>query len=164
MSGYHEDVIVASFFGHDHVDTFSIMKDTDGGSGASIAFKAGSGSPRNDHNPSVTLWKYSAEAPFTILDKYVFYYDLAKANKNGSINWMNLYHMTTEYNISDCSTASMQGLAEKLAVFKSDAWNAFYENMYAKAEGHTCSEAGHKKKMCSMNNVYSKQADACQDM
>ena len=72
FDGYN-DLIVGSFYGHNHLESVRLIKDTMGGNGAHVAFLTSSVVPRSFVNPTITMYKYKKSYPFTILDRIPFY-------------------------------------------------------------------------------------------
>ena len=88
LAEYQGNPIVAGFYGHNHIVSFRLMRasDTDPKSGdaASVIFTSGAVSPLIE-NPSVTLFKYSRDYPFTILDQTVYFFGLFRHSRDSFV-------------------------------------------------------------------------------
>lgn len=93
-----QDVITASFYGHLHYDSFRIYR---GKNGTSAGFLT-SGTSTREINPSVTMYEYSLDPPFTIIDRTNYYLDLDESNEKDTAVWKLAYHWKDLFGLKVC--------------------------------------------------------------
>lgn len=159
FDGYN-DLVVGSFYGHNHLESFRIIKDLDGGSGH-VLFLTSSVTPNVDVNPSVTMYKFKKSYPFTILDRIPIYVDIAGTDRaQGSLKWVETQSEAEEYGIEDMSVESIEKFIGNLEV-DDGLFQKFFNRLHLYFEGKTCDETCKKKILCVVNNVYNTKAFEC---
>ncbi|XP_062571431.1 acid sphingomyelinase-like phosphodiesterase 3b [Saccostrea cucullata] len=111
------DIITAQIYGHEHTDSFRILKDTQG-SPVGTLFLAPAVTPWNSslagvgaNNPSLRLYIYN-KTDGTILNYKQYYLDLASLIHGvGNTNWTLEYDAQRDYQLPDLSPKSMNNLA-----------------------------------------------------
>lgn len=159
LDGYN-DVIVASFFGHNHLESLRIIRDLDG-ENSHVAFLTSSVTPKYNVNPSITLYKYKKTYPFTILDRIPYYIDLAATDKaGGEPQWFSAGSEAEAYGIPDMSNSSIVGMVEKMGEDE-DLFMNFYRRINMFKSENKCKKKCRHKLLCVLNNPDNKLAKKC---
>ncbi|XP_067678170.1 acid sphingomyelinase-like phosphodiesterase 3b [Haliotis asinina] len=115
----HSDTIAAHFCGHEHTDSFRLVKDAQGTT-SSLMYLSPAVTPLKSplpgvgaNNPSVRLYHYS-RATSDIVDYQQYYLNLTQANEDQGRQgkWQLEYQATQAYNITDCSPRNFYYLSE----------------------------------------------------
>lgn len=134
LDPYNGDVVVASFYGHVHLDSFRLVR-RGGSARVHPGFLAGSLTPRWWTNPALSVYTYRPAAPFDVLDKEVYTVDLPRANAAGVPAWTPLYRATAAYGVPDLSTPSVLAMAQRLAQ-DANYFAVFHKNIKLGQSGH----------------------------
>lgn len=109
------DVITSQIYGHEHTDSYRILKDPKGAP-IGVLFLAPAVTPWNSslagvgaNNPSIRLYTYNRKDG-TVLNYQQYYLNLASLIK-GTANWTLEYDAKKDYNVGDLSPKSMLNLA-----------------------------------------------------
>lgn len=146
MSGYH-DIIIASFWGHLHVEWWSFIGNPDGGAGKyHPAFLTSTLASKTNSDPSFRLFEYDNKT-FSVLDYTTFYMNLAASNKAGKITWKKMYSAAKDYGLKDLSGPSMLSEYNKMKKNATE-FNRVYKRR--KANTAACSGTCKKKALCAM--------------
>lgn len=175
------DVIVGSFCGHMHYDSFRVVTDSAANTGSSHVWWTTSAiTAHPSQNPSITVFEYNRTKPFGLLDKVVTYFgvlfssiftlsfshfpDLAKANANGTaIVWKELYRASSLYGLKDLSAASMADFVQRMKSDK-NLFNAWYRKIKTDIVTHKCDDdACRKMHLCMLTNFRYAAAAKCME-
>lgn len=145
FEGYH-DIIVASFWGHLHIDWWAFIGELGAAGKYHPAFLVSTLASRTNSDPTVRLFEYD-EASFKVMDFTTFYMNLTDANLKNKITWRKLYKATEDFGISDVSAENMYSEYKKMSADKKE-FNRVYGRR--KAIMSSCSTSCRKKALCSM--------------
>ena len=159
FDGYN-DIIVGSFYGHNHLESVRLIKDMDGKS-AHVAFLTSSVTPATDVNPSVTMYKYKRTYPFTILDRVPIYVDIDATDKaKGELKWFETESEAQEYGIPDMSPESIEKLIANMEA-DDTLFQKFFDRLHLFFKGKTCDASCKHRVLCVVKNVYNVRAFEC---
>ena len=159
FTGFY-DIIVASFFGHVHADSFRIMSDA---SSESLGFLQGGMTPHGE-NPTMGFWSYKSEWPFTLMDRQTFGFNLTQANEIGQIKWEELYRYTEAYGVKDMSVESIKDLVERMKKDDNKMFDKWYSLLVPMMMDQmpTCKTIECKQyHMCVLQNVRVRDLERC---
>ena len=161
LDGYN-DIIVGSFYGHNHLESVRIIKDMDGKS-AHVAFLTSSVTPATDVNPSVTMYKYKRTYPFTILDRVPIYVDIDATDKaKGELKWFETESEAQEYGIPDMSPESIEKLIANMEA-DDTLFQKFFDRIHMYQKGWKCDEKCKHDIMCIIKNPDYSKGKECID-
>ncbi|CAI5441593.1 unnamed protein product [Caenorhabditis angaria] len=116
---FHE-IIEAQFFGHDHVDYFTLffedMNDVNS-KPISVGYAAPSVTTFEYQNPAYRIYEMNPEDKFKIIDFTTYSANLAESSDDKPPKWEKLYSAQEAYNIPDISPSSWNKVAHR--IFKS---------------------------------------------
>ena len=159
LDGYN-DIIVGSFYGHNHLESLRIIKDLSSES-AHVGFLTSSVTPKYHINPSVTLYKYKKTYPFTILDRIPYYLDLAAIDKSkGEPRWISAGSEAQIYGIPDMSNTTIVGLVDRMSEDEELFMN-FYHRIHMLQNNDKCNKKCRHKVLCVVKNPDNKLAKKC---
>jgi len=159
MDGFHGNTIAASFYGHNHINSFKIMRNSDG-SGASVGFLTSSVSPKPLENPSITKFVFDLEAPFTIRERINYYIDIEESNKVGEIVWKKSYSTAENYGLADCSADSMMKFINNMRTDRA-LFDQFYSHLWANYQHRTCDKNCQKQMLCTLEFINMTEVNVC---
>lgn len=159
MDGFHGNTIVASFYGHNHINSFKLLRNRDG-SGASVGFLASSVSPKPLENPSITKYVFDLDAPFTIRERINYYIDLAESNAQGRVVWKRSFSTAESYGLADCSAASMQHFIDTMRTDRT-LFDKFYSHLWANYQHRPCDARCQKQMLCTLESVNITEVNVC---
>ena len=159
FDGYN-DIVVGSFYGHNHLESFRILKDVSS-ENAHVMFLTSSVTPSINVNPSVTMYKYKKTFPFTILDRIPIYVDIVATDKaQGVLKWVETQSEAEEYGIEDMGVENIKKFIARLE--DDDAlFQKFFNRLHLYFQGNGCDETCKKKILCVVNNIYNVKAFEC---
>ena len=105
FEGYH-DIIVASFWGHLHIDWWTFIGKLGVSGKYHPAFLVSTLASKTNSDPSFRLFEYDSES-FVILDYTTFYMNLSEANLKGKITWKKLYSAAKDFDVTVLSANNM---------------------------------------------------------
>jgi len=159
MDGYHGNTIVASFYGHNHINSFKIMRNSDG-SGASVGFLTSSVSPKPLENPSITKFVFDLQAPFTIRERINYYIDIEESNKVGEVVWKKSYSTAENYGLTDCTADSMMKFIENMRTDRA-LFDQFYSHLWANYQHRVCDKSCQKQMLCTLEFINMTDVNVC---
>jgi len=159
MDGYNGNTIVASFYGHNHINSFKIIRNSDG-SGAHVGFLTSSVSPKPLENPSITKFVFDLQPPYTIRERINYYIDIAESNEKGKIIWKKCYSTVENYGLSDCSADSMMGFINRMRTDRS-LFDQFYSHLWANYQHRECDKECQKEMLCTLEFINMTEVDQC---
>jgi len=159
MDGYHGNTIVASFYGHNHINSFKILRNRDG-SGSSVGFLTSSVSPKPLENPSITKYVFDLQPPYTIRERINYYIDLPESNSEGHIIWKKCFSSLEDYGMKDCSADSMLKFINDMRTDRS-LFDKFYSNLWSKYQHRTCDKQCQKQMLCTLEFVNMSDVNVC---
>jgi len=178
----YADIILAVHAGHQHLDSFRLVKGFDGVSTTGIFLAPSitpSRAPRRDgslgpaHNPAMRRIYYNTTSPYTVVDIEQFYLPLTETNRvitdpastNLTQPWKLLYTYRRSYDIPDVSGRS---LSKVLSTFKtSDSAAQFHAYHLYNTVGSThhsnvpCDCACKYAHLCAIEHIDYGASDAC---
>ncbi|XP_059146864.1 acid sphingomyelinase-like phosphodiesterase 3b [Physella acuta] len=165
----YSDIIVATHYGHDHMDSFKILQD-EKGERAVTQFNAPSVTPwrfkipiktGDAHNPGIRLVKYNRVTGVN-LDYTQYFTNITDANKENKANWTELYSFTTAYDVPDMSVPSLRKIFENLkADHKSKYYQRFCNYWVVSQLDKKCTEEMKADILCGGLNYNLAQAKLC---
>jgi len=159
MDGYHGNTIVASFYGHNHINSFKILRNSDD-SGAHVGFLTSSVSPKPLENPSITKFVFDLQAPFTIRERINYYIDIAESNEQGQVVWKKSYSTAENYGLADCSADSMMQFINNMRTDRS-LFDQFYSHLWANYQHRVCDKNCQKQMLCTLEFINMTEVDKC---
>ena len=159
LDGFHGNTLVASFYGHNHVNSFKMLRNSDG-SGVSVGFETGSVTPKPLENPSITKYIFDLEAPFTIRDRINYYIDIEESNRVGKAVWKKCFSTSEDYNLPDCSPDSMQSFIDRLYTDR-PLFETFYYNFWSNYQHRDCDKKCQREMICTLEFVNMSDVDNC---
>ncbi|OQR76523.1 sphingomyelin phosphodiesterase-like [Tropilaelaps mercedesae] len=115
--------ITGQFYGHTHLDEFTVFYAEDRVTPVGTAFVAPSATPYSAVNPAYKVFQYREDG--LLHNAITRSFDLTKANKRGLINWQVEYDAVGAYKLGDLTPSSLDSLANKLQT-EPDVFDMFY--------------------------------------
>lgn len=161
-----KDVVVASFFGHTHMDEWQIHRDSvTWTEPLSVGFVSPSVTPDTDVNPSFRVYLYN-RSTFEVLDIHQYVFNLTDANKRGVPSWNLSYTMRAEYGMDGLAAGDFQDLLSRMATDDS-LWAKFMLNRYTQhkfpgTDPAICDSSCRASVLCYLAFAGTNQQNACQ--
>ena len=156
FTGYH-DIIVASFWGHLHIDWWAFIGTLGTTGKYHPAFLVSTLASKTNSDPTVRLFEYDSKS-FKLMDFTTFYMNLTAANKNNKITWKKMYKASEAYGLSDLSAASMYSEYKKMKSSTTE-FNKVYKRR--KAITSSCSTTCRTKALCAMGYTDVSEYEKC---
>jgi len=150
---HFSDVIVNSFYAHEHSDTFRVVLDQSSLPVASM-FLAPSITPFQGMNPAVRLYQYSHDEK-TVQNYQQYTTNVSRDNVVGSILWSVEYDFLATYNLPDMTPESLHKLWLSFHEPGSTTWLAFLEHFGHGTEipAPSCEGNCKKQRLCAIANT-----------
>jgi len=155
----YSDVIINSFYAHEHGDAFRMVRDVETNSKAlGFYFVCPSLTTFEYFNPSVRRYSYDNTTK-EVVDYEQYFTNITEDNQNGQATWNFGYSPLSLYNIPDLSPSSMDDLLRTFSDSKSSNFRSYLEwnrnkSPYGFNQTEWCLENEDciKQKICSVSN------------
>ncbi|CAB3404967.1 unnamed protein product [Caenorhabditis bovis] len=145
------DTISGQFFGHDHLDFFTIfyedMNDVES-TPISVGFAAPSVTTFEFQNPAYRIYEVDPDDSFKIVDYTSYFADLDAANLETPPKWEKLYSAREAYNIADMSPKSWNRVSQR--IFKSRKRRQQFVRNAFRTKNPECNSICEMQLMCSL--------------
>jgi len=158
MKGYHH-IIMGSFWGHCHIDTFQLWGNHTTGD-FHVAHLASTMGSDGSRDPSFRRYIFDSSKKYAIQDWRTFYMDLPAANSAGKIKWATLYDAKTEFGIADATAESMLKLVNSMKTDNALA-NKAHKVLRGGGPMGNCDAACQKQLTCVMLHPTTKGYEKC---
>lgn len=156
FNGYH-DIIVASFWGHLHIDWWAFIGNLGVSGEYHPAFLVSTLASKTNSDPTVRLFEYDEDS-FAVMDYTTFYMNLTDANSKNRITWKKMYSAAEDFGISDLSAENMYKEYTKMKSSTTE-FNKVYKRR--KAVMTACSATCRKKALCAMGYTSVTEYESC---
>lgn len=168
----YSNVITGQFYGHTHLDEFSILYNSSNPSQPiSVGFTAPSLTPHDGLNPGYRIFLSDSSRPdasHALIDHHTFSLDLTQANlddNNKSLKYTLEYSALRSLNLEDMSPTSWNKYVNKL-VENDEAWALFYKR-YSRngpATDAACDSECKKNTLCRLVTFDSSDKTHCENI
>lgn len=123
--------IMAQFFGHIHVDSFTVFYENmndDWSKPLSVLYASPSVTTFKNLNPAFRIYDIEAGIKYRVVNFHTYFLNLSKAEWNTMApRWELLYSAKEEYNLKDLSPLSLDQLINRI-VYEKKIYNKFIRN------------------------------------
>lgn len=159
----YQDVIIAQFYGHEHQDRVTLIRD-DEGNAINVCYLVSSLTTFEKVNPSIRIFKYDKKT-FEIVDSITYYNDIRASNKDRELktNWFLEYSAKEEYEMADLSPKSWDVVIQSARNNATFYEKVFLPNFFARNNQQKCEATdGCKQQLwCSCNSVQRTLYEKC---
>jgi len=147
MKGYH-NIIMGSFWGHCHKDTFQLYGNLTTGD-FHVAHLASTMVSGGERDPSFRWYIFDTAKKYAIQDWTTLYMDLPASNEKNKPMWNILYSAKQAYGIPDASAQSMHTMIKKMVTDNTLATKA-HKFLHGGAAMGSCDATCQKQLTCVM--------------
>uniref|UniRef100_A0A9J2P5J3 Sphingomyelin phosphodiesterase n=1 Tax=Ascaris lumbricoides TaxID=6252 RepID=A0A9J2P5J3_ASCLU len=111
------NTIKAQFFGHIHIDSFTVFYEDmndDASMPTNVLFSSPSVTTFSGLNPAYRTYEIEAGLQYRVIDYTTYFLNLSKANLERDPEWELLYSAKAEYNLPDLSPSSINQLIDRI--------------------------------------------------
>ncbi|MFH4982743.1 hypothetical protein AB6A40_009452 [Gnathostoma spinigerum] len=147
--------IVAQFFAHIHIDSFSLFYEdmnSDASNPTSVLYASPSVTTFIGLNPSFRIYDVDAGNRYNVIDFETHFFNLSSSQQSVQPQWQLLYRAKAEYGLQDLSPSSWANLADEITYFP-QRFNQFLKNS-VRRDDYVCDKNCRYGLLCSLRSAH----------
>ncbi|CAJ0581697.1 unnamed protein product, partial [Mesorhabditis spiculigera] len=156
------DTIQAQFFGHVHWDYFTVFYEdmhNVASDPVGVLYATPSATTFEGLNPAFRIYTVDPEKGFAVTNFDTFSTDLSKANQTHPPVWTKLYSALTQYNLTDLSPKSWNGVIKQ--IFEEKEVHDDFFRLATRTDPTTCNAECQNTLKCSLRSGHHNQTLYC---
>jgi len=126
----YADVVIAHFYGHEHIDEFRIIYSIDGRPLMPLLLAPALTPGGSDHNPGLRSFTYNRSTG-SLVDMDQYYLNLTETMITDDPNWQLEYTFSETYGVNNISAVSLHKIASSMNEFSSPILMDYYVHVSA---------------------------------